>query len=289
MAATFTDLLLSRKMGEQLKFWQPLPLDKEPFTLFGMNSQPVRPRVWGVEKTVERIIALGLVLELPVGQWVMTARTAEKKNEESKFNSDILELLASNIKDEHGHAKGFTYAEEAYPVSAEIKKEADTLAQKWLDLDVDTLWKAAVGEAGIFLGTLGCLRLFGGKSLFKMADAIAQDEARHVKTNMSLLNLLGFDTSEAGTPQSLKDLWEETVRWVYQDLKIPGSEVYQLEDVDLNYMLRVSKEMLFNFGSKDFEKLVTIYQHNLPFEIGNEVLYTHVTGTADEESLLQFA
>ena len=247
-------------------YWNPQPLERHPFTLFG-DDDDVCNESWGVERTISRILSLGLHLELPVGQWVYDARKSELDV------PDIArQLLKSNIKDEHAHDRGFRLAAEAYPLLDGDYDEAGAIANEWLSNTEHPLAKAAISEVGIFLVTLGVMRIVGGRSLCTFAARISHDEARHVSTNRSVLFDTGYRPDKPSP--SLMKLREDTISWCMDSLDIP--EDILGSQINVDYLIKQSTSLIETGEAPDFDDIVYMADHSLPFELSNAEMYDRV-------------
>lgn len=259
-------------------FWKPLPMTKTPFVLFGDDDLICDPS-WGVESTIKRILALGLHLELPVGKWV----TEGRKQLRDELPESAAKLLHSNIRDEATHDQGFRYAADAYGISytgnlSTEYVEAGVIADAWLSNTDHPLAKAALSEVGIFLVTLGIMRLCGGESLCTLAAKISHDEARHVTTNRSVLRDLGMHPE--APVQSLEKLRRETIDWVFQDLNIPADDLGEDTDINVDYLLGQSDLLVTTGKAEHLNDLVMFSDYNPPFEVTNASMYDRVAEVA---------
>jgi hypothetical protein len=238
-------------------FWNPPAIKREPYTLRGDANKPCHPN-WGVHEVIGRILALGLELELPVGEFV-NEHLNDVENDALKL------LLKSNVADEARHYRGFELAVAAYPLTAESTQGAKYISSLWHDRQDPPILLAAALEIGVFLSSLAALRLFGGSSLALMADGIARDEYRHASVNRMLVNMSGlnFDYVEG--------LISETIRWIFGGLIIPSEHLGIV--VNREFFIE-SAIQLIRFGeSKQLDDLVNYANHLLPFEISNNRLY----------------
>jgi hypothetical protein len=269
LSSPFEQLYLQRCIAVEgeLKptFWNPQPITRQELCLYGDEDSVVEPE-WGCEKTILRLIALGLELELEVGEFV---REAGKRDlPEDKY---LKKLLQSNIADEAKHFKGFDYARAAYPVSDRDLIEASDIRNAWQDLaqKEHPLLIAMALEIGVFLPFLGCSRLFGGKSLATLARKVAEDEFRHVITNRTLLDYINIDSWSL--PSRVDRLVKSTIDWAIADLNIPEEEV----DVqfDLDFVLQASQDLITTGEAKEYDDACYCADHVLPFETSNRSQY----------------
>ena len=250
--------------GIKPTFWNPLPISEEPLCLYGDEDSQVLPE-WNCDRAIRRLIALGLELELEVGEFVREASTKDLPGD-----LYLRKLLQTNIADEAKHFKGFSYAAKAYNVDSE-KLEASSLRNYWQTLanKHHPLLIAMALEIGVFLPFLGCSRLFGGKSIATLSRKIAEDEFRHVITNRTLLDDLGIDCWNL--PGDVNKAIAETISWGLNGLAIPESELD--EDFNLDFVLRASRELVKTGQAEDYNDLVYMADHVLPFEVSNVSQY----------------
>jgi hypothetical protein len=247
-------------------FWKPRPVDKKPFTLFADDTCPTKQE-WGCEEAIQKIIALGLCCEIPVGDFVRDAGKTDLPKDDT-----LPTLLRSHVADEAAHDLGFRLAAESYPVSNEIQSGAMSLAKDWTSLDIHPIVPAAALEVGVFLCSLGAMRLFGGSSLSHMAAQIARDEYRHVAVNTAVMKSLGFKFDK-----TILGLIDETVDWIFTGLRIPDSETGIT--VDSRFFRSSSLELIETGAASDLDDLTNYTTHSLPFENSNASLYSR--GVAD--------
>ena len=268
----FTKLYHSRCIEDSGKhkphFWMPQAIKPTPFTLFGSSNLSVMPE-WRVEKTIGKILALNLNLELPVGDFIDAATKRDLPD-----LPGLKLLLKSNISDEARHYKGFEYAVEAYSVDPLDLKEAKIIAAAWnqkMEYYHPVLLATAL-EIKIFLVALGCLRLFGGAELARMARKISEDEFRHTKTNRSLLIELGIDGYTL--PSDIEQLVSDTLYWLVCDLNLEGKAVYSDRNfIDYQFLQQASDQLMTYGYAPEFDELVFCADDAAPFEVDNAKLY----------------
>lgn len=263
--ATFQSLYDSRCVNHNGKstpiFWKPQPVKYQPLTLFSDDSCPCEPD-WQCEDVISRIIALGLHCEIPVGEFVQQAGKRDLPDD------PILPvLLRSHVADEAAHDLGFRLIQKVYPVSEIHLAEAQAIAKEWQSIQAHPIVLAAALEVGVFLASLGALRLFGGNSLSHVAANIAMDEFRHVAVNMAVMLGLGLEF----TMKILK-LIEETVSYIFENLSIPESETGMT--VDREFFLRASHELVHTGHAADLDSLIIYTNHYVPFELSNKERYS---------------
>lgn len=239
-------------------FWNPQPIATNPYTLFGDDSEPVLPE-WGVAQTISRILALGLSCEVPVGELVLAGLAKELPDEPG------LDLaLKANIADEARHYKGFNYAIAAYGCDRVDLHRANELTTMWQTFPAHPIATAAALETGVFLCTLGALRLFGGRSLSHMAAAVARDEYRHVAINRGIVSLLQCEAN-------FNQLISETIEWLFTPLSIPADRTGIT--VDRDFFTTAAFDLVETGSARELDDLVYYASHTLPFEVENAELY----------------
>lgn len=262
--ATFKSLYQSRCIQKEDKdipvFWKPQPIEHQPLTLFADDTCEVDTD-WECEPAIARIIALGLCCEIPVGEFV---RDAGKRDLPSDPILPV--LLRSHVADEAAHDLGFRLAAQKYPPSSQWRTEAESIALTWQSFDIHPIVPAAALEVGVFLASLGAMRLFGGNSLSQMAAQIAKDEYRHVAVNMAIMRGLRLEFTT-----TILDAIDETVSWIFADLNIPESQTGVM--VDREFFRRASRELITTGTASDLDDLTNYTNHTLPFEVSNKSLY----------------
>lgn len=262
--ATFQSLYDSRCIKKNDKnvpvFWKPQPIEHQPLTLFADDTCEVDTD-WECQDAIARIIALGLCCEIPVGEFVRDAGKGD-------LPEDLIlpTLLRSHVADEAAHDLGFRLAAEKYPPSTRWQTEAAEIASIWQSIDVHPIVLAAALEVGVFLASLGAMRLFGGNSLSHMAAQIARDEYRHVAVNMAVMRGLKMEFGD-----KISDLIDETISWIFADLNIPATETGM--KVDREFFRRASRELVNTGTARDLDDLTNYTNHTLPFEVSNKSLY----------------
>lgn len=269
VSSPFEQLYLDRcvKIGNEFKptFWNPQEIAQEELCLYGDEDSIVEPE-WGCKETILKLIALGLELELEVGEFIREAGKRDLPDDPY-----LKKLLQSNIADEAKHFKGFVYAKEVYPVSSQDLTEASNLRIHWQELaqTEHPLLVAMALEIGVFLPFLGCSRLFGGKSLATLSRKIAEDEFRHILTNRTLLDYMGIDAWNL--PLKVNRLIGETIDWAIAGLNIPEAEVDT--EFNLDFVLQASRELITTGEAVDYDDVCFMADHVLPFEVSNKSQY----------------
>lgn len=246
-------------------FWAPQPIKSAPFTLYGDERSPVLEE-WGVAPVIEKVLALGLELEIPVGEFVNAATKKDLPAEPF-----AKKLLASNAADEARHYEGFYSAAIAYGIRAEVAAQAKAIAAQFKTINsCHPLEPAQILEVGLFLITLGFLRLAGGKELATMAARISEDESRHTLGNRTALYLMGINPAKP--PKRLISLTDQVIDWTFGNLNIPEEEVG--EKFNKDFCLRASHELIATGYAADYDSVVFVADHTLPFEVRNRDLYS---------------
>lgn len=247
-------------------FWAPQPIKSTPFTLYGDERSPVLEE-WGVAPVIEKVLALGLELEIPVGEFVNAAVKKDLPTEPF-----AKKLLSSNAADEARHYEGFNSAVAAYGVCSSVIDEAKAIASQFKETanSCHPLEPAQILEVGIFLVTLGFLRLAGGKELATMAARISEDESRHTVTNRTTLYLMGINPAKPG--ERLRSLTHQTLDWIFGGLNIPEEEVG--EEFNKDFCIRASDELITTGRAIDYDSVIFLVDHFLPFESRNKDLYS---------------
>ena len=275
--ATFQSLYASRCTTKNDKlvpvFWKPQPIALDPLTLFADDDCPTKPE-WQCNDAIQRIIALGLHCEIPVGEFVQDAGKGDLPSDPI-----LPTMLRSHVADEAAHDLGFKLAAEKYKPGEQHLVDAKFLANQWQSLPSHPIVPAAALEVGVFLASLGAMRLFGGNSLSHMASQIARDEYRHVAVNMAVMRGLGLEFNTR-----ILNLIDDTVSWVFTDLNIPAHETGIV--VDREFFRRSSCELIETGTARDLDDLTSYTSHYLPFEISNAALYSRAVDSNYTESAL---
>lgn len=263
--ATFESLYQSRCTVKNDKyvpiFWKPQPIAPDPLTLFADDTCKVE-REWGCDKAISKIISLGLCCEIPVGNFVSSASKRDLPSDQI-----LPTLLRSHVADEAQHDLGFRLAAQSYSVDEFHYSAAQEFTKEWQGLDIHPIVPAAALEVGVFLASLGAMRLFGGNSLSHMAAQIARDEYRHVAVNMAVMKAMRLEFTKP-----ILQLIDETVEWIFSDLSIPESETGMT--VDGNFFRRSSRELVHTGRATDLDDLTNYTNYTAPFEVSNASLYT---------------
>ena len=270
---TYEKLYTQRCYNGVPHFWAPQEVLPLPFNLFSDETLPVCES-WGVSEAVQRVIALALVLELPVGAWVGELT----RTESSRISPVALKLLNSNIKDETFHFRGFERASKAYPISEKITREAQEIGECWTENSSSTIAKACFAETGVFLISLAILRLLGGKELANLAEQVSQDESRHVATNRGILVDLGESCTSPSL--SLTALINGTLDWVAGDLCVPGKELCEDFDFNRDFLLKSSHSLVTTGLAPELDELMNFQVANSPFEVSNSSMYSRAVAAA---------
>lgn len=254
---TFKELYDDRCQNNKPFYWKPQSMRATPLEFQGD---------YGIEETVKRLIAAGLALEMPVGEFISAAT-----KKDLPIPSDARDLLISNIGDEGVHFRAFKEAAKAYPVSDALMQEAEAVTKAWQEAPGHEIEKAEILEAGIFLCTLSVFRVVGGESLTTLSIQISKDEARHVATNRGVLPYLGIDPTKP-RPE-LDKLRVETMNWLLEPLKVPANQYGFYRDMDFEFLKEQSDLLLSTGRSTDLEELTEGANYSPPFESRNAALY----------------
>ena len=241
-------------------FWKPEPLKGLPICFYSDVSKPSSD---GIE-IIRRLIGLALKLEVEAGELVLKGI----KKELPKASPKLIPLLKSNAADESRHFRGFQLASEAYgdygndPTLTALRDEWLTYGDSSKSHPIHT---AGLLELSVFLISLGVLRIVGNTELTNLSLAIAEDEFRHVNTNVAVSRGLGFWGRNSATEQALID---STIEWVWGD-GIDNAP----SGLTLDNLKRFSRELVQNLESKEFDSMTWYSVHNLPFELSNSSMY----------------
>lgn len=231
-------------------FWNPTPLPHIDGDTFD-----------GI--LMARIVSLGLVLELPVGEFVTRQMKAIPG-----LNVGIVEkVLRAAINDEARHNKGMNYAAKFLE---EFGFKVDTAPGQSFLSDVQSLpyhpiTLAALLEVTCFLPMLAMARIHGGQAFNRWALGINEDEQRHTRVNASLAKAIG-------EPLSTCSAWKP-IRDSIIDYLMDGHK-----DKDLFY--KASNELFTTGDSPSLNAIpqVSAVAFMAPFTVSNSDKYARTTG-----------
>jgi hypothetical protein len=231
-------------------YWKPQEIIKMPLLEEGATDQ------------IGATLAAAELLEVDVQEYISeTFRNDERSS--GRISPTAKKLLLSNIADESVHATQFRKASETYGYKDADWIVADSISQEWLDAPGHPLQKAALLEIGVFVAcSLPLLLRFGSNSLGWVAKMVAEDEQRHVATNLGILTQLGYDPFDY--PAELTKLRESTVAWLTQDLKI--------NEINQDWFLKRSEEMATQGFSEELQRFTSMSRDVMPFEVSNKTL-----------------
>ncbi len=242
-------------------YWIPQAVDYYPICLYSSVDRVADPQAISL---VQRLITLALRLEVEVGTMVVKG----VRRHLPKADKELTPLLMSNASDEGRHYRGFQYAQTTYG-SVECPK-LDTLVTDWLALgdsaNTHPVHIAGLLEVSVFLISLGLLRIVGSPSLSRLAMAVAEDEYRHVQTNVAVSSGLGYWGQPSSDTQGLIDA---TLEWMWGD-GLDGVP----KGLSLPHLKEYSRELVADMASPRFDNLTWYSFHHLPFELPNEYMYS---------------
>ena len=274
MSVSYKKLYLERcvKDGKRMlpTFWRPPTIKKEPFGFWGSSDMPI-PEEWEVDKLIQKIIGMGLVLELPVGEFVRDGLKGELPIEKHDGIDYVKKLLLSNSADEGRHYLGMVNAAEVYPISSDIMDKCNELKDEWVNLPGHPILKAGSLESGIFLVNLALLRLVGSPSLATLGRGISSDERRHVITNRHAVDDLGLNPWEPG--KAIKDLMIDTFNYLLEDFTPTDSEEILGLELNKDFLIQSGMDLLTLGTAPVLDSLVRTVDYSPAFEISNLALY----------------
>lgn len=244
MAVSFETLLNSK-----IK-WTPQHIPRSPLEVDTPEATAM----------IDRILAMGLYLEMPVGAFV-----GQATKRDLPIPAIALKLLLSNISDETIHFQAISKASVVYPVSEKSRLDAQAIAKEWDVASSHPLEKAALIEIGSFMVALAVLYFVGGDSLANLGFDIARDEIRHVAAHRAILRMIGLTPDNP--PESIMNLRKQTVDWMIGDFTHP--------DLWLNkdWFLEQSLLLVTTGQSKELNELTGGSLYKPPFESSNRRLY----------------
>jgi len=236
-------------------FWKPTEVPKRELTV--QDS--------GVPESISRILAGALAFEVDVQEYTHEVFRQVDKGDFGKVSNTVKKLLLSNVADESVHAQQIERAISAYPIANSDTQEASAISEAFKQAEGHPLQKAAILEIGVFVPcSLAILLRCGGNSLARVSRFIAQDEQRHVSTNLGLLAKFGFNPFEQ--TKSLDSLRKQTIDWLAKGLNI------KQWGIDDNWIQKQSDLMVTTGRSQALDAWTSAYQDDMPFEINNKFL-----------------
>lgn len=291
MVVSYKELYLNRCVTSKGKssptFWRPPTVKSEPFGFWGSSDLPI-PEDWGVERLMQVIIGMGLVLELPVGEFIRSGLKGELPSEQHDGVDYVKKLFLTNSADEARHYKGMINAAQAYPIPEDIMRDCERLKDAWVDLNAHPILKAGSLESGIFLVNLAILRLFGSADLSTLGRGISMDERRHVITNRNVVKDLGLNPWNPG--KELMDLMIDSFNYLFEGFNPKDSEVHLGIEINKDFFIQSGIDLLTTGLAPTLDQLVRTMDYNPPFEAGNASLYDRdVEELDDPNDLISFA
>ncbi|MEI2419592.1 hypothetical protein V6O07_04915 [Arthrospira platensis SPKY2] len=265
-------------------FWKPINVSKDPFSLWGTDDLIIEDENKYVEDLMSRIIATGLNLELPVAEFIQCGIKTELPSE----NVDTtIKLLKSNACDEGSHYKGFKLLQSNYYVNPKHLDEAYNITNQWTSFmnKEYPLMISQLIEVGVFLITLGIMRLLGGKSFAKIAYGISEDEVRHIATSRTICHKLNYDPSRP--PNSILPLVNQTLDFILEPINKIDLKEYIGFELNKDFFIKCSQDLISTGFSYDLNDLVTYSESFSPFELENNAMYDRVTSNEDLDELLK--
>ena len=227
-------------------FWHPIPLSGDPDE---------------VDMTLmAKLVALGLNLELPVGELIDTQIKRIRGLQTGLAN----QVLKAAVSDEGRHHRGMTYAQDwleqhgvMVPTGFVNRWMADLEALPYHPITV-----AALLEVTLFLPFLALMRLKGGQAFNRLALGINEDEQRHTVVNASLAAALKEPLPTCDRWLCLRD---EILDWVLADC----------EKDTRNLVITASDELFTDLDSPSLNRLnqVSAITFMAPFEVQNRQMY----------------
>lgn len=240
-------------------FWNPQPLEGDT----GGTNLPL----------MAKLVALGLNLELPVGELVSTQLRRVPALSEGVAGL----VLKSAIADEARHHRGFLFAQE-YLESKGISvpvKQASAFAKELESLPYSPITIAGLLEVTLFLPFLALMRIEGGQPFNHLALGINTDEQRHTVVNAGISEALG---DAIPTCHRFNSIRESVLDWVTQET----------DNRELVY--RASRELMDNLDSPSLNQLsqVSAVAFVAPFENANGITYGRLPDENWQEKLMVF-
>lgn len=250
------ELYQSRCKNGKPTFWKPRPISPNPICYYADTTKLADE---SGRKMLQRIIGLGLHMEVNVSRYVMRGITKDLPN----AGPYLPLLLRSNAADEARHELGFREANKTY--GSIYDKRLENLVQAWneeSETSSNPISVAGQLEVSVFLITLGLMRIVGSPGITELSFKIAEDESRHIMTNHAISTALGIWSNPN------LELIDSTIEWVY------GEGLLDFPELKKEDLMRYSRELLTDLRSPEFDELTWYTFHRLPFELENNELYT---------------
>ena len=229
----FTELAAERKD------WKVSPVPREPFA----NETS------GAEQVFQRISALGLELELPVGAFI---RAALERYDE--IPPTAIKGMIENIKDEEKHFQAFQNIARAYQPTESDLQSAITWRKLLLHAQHNPIAKARDLETLVFLPVQGFMRVYGGQTLERVIADVSHDEYRHTNFGWELSTVLRIERDA-----NFEQVCLRIIRWCFEPL-----------DPELQKLWwNVTTEFQETGYSEYLDKTLNYGIHKAPFEISN--------------------
>jgi hypothetical protein len=214
-----------------------------------------------------KLTALGLTLELPVGDLVN-----RQLQRIPGLNVGLAKLVfKAAIADEARHYRGFCYAQEylinkGYPVEI---SHADSFLADLNKLHYHPITLAAILEVSCFLPFLALMRLRGGQAFNRLALGINDDEQRHTVVNAGLAKQLGEPISSV---KGFTEIRDSILDYLFAD---DDPDYPSLKDT----IYKSSEELRLTNNSPTLNQLASVaaVSFSAPFELENREKYARTT------------
>lgn len=234
-------------------FWKPRDLPKTPVSIFGQTKQYLGESLDSIKACLSRMYALNKHLELDGAAYFVGSTLRKNKD----LPEVVKKLLKSNMRDETAHLRAVNQLVNYYTSESDLEA-SESISNRWREEESreHPIRLVALLETCIFTPVLGFWRLFGGATTCEYAGAIAQDERRHVLTNLGVLHLL--DQDPFNTTKTNKKLIHETVDWLYGNFSNSYWNLDIHKEVD---------NLLYNGNSEQLTRATMIAEMNPHFEV----------------------
>lgn len=274
MSVSYKGLYFNRcvkKEGHMIPtFWRPPLVKREAFGFWGSNDMLV-PEDWGVERLMQIIIGMGLVLELPVGEFIRDGMKGDLPTEVHDNTDYVRKLLLTNSADEARHYLGMQNAAKAYPVPQDIMEACESLKDAWVDLKEHPIYIAGLLESGLFLVNLAIFRLLGSSDLATLGRGISSDERRHVITNRHAVKDLGMNPWSPSKP--MMDLLKDSFDFMLDGFTPYDSEEILGVELTKDFLIQSGVDLITTGNAITLDRLVRTVDYTPAFETGNASLY----------------
>lgn len=218
--------------------WQPIDILDEPLA-----------PITGARECFNRIVALGLELELPVGSFIRAA--IERVSDIPKT---AIKGMIENIIDEEKHFDAFSRISNVYTPTEYDLISASIFRQELLHFSYNPIAKARDLETLVFLPIQAILRVYGGEALERVVADISHDEYRHTNFGWELSTVLKIHRN-----RDFESICKRVFEWT----------IKPLDEQQKQFWTDVFAEMQEQGYSEKLDAVLNYGIHKAPFELSN--------------------